>query len=137
MEKYLEYIPTLKNCFVNDNEFMVEISCDQGKFLLNIEYNTEADFEYFTMESSTHDGTLLFVVEVIQKIVDKVLRLGTYPTNNTPKDIVENLCNYNYKYIVGDIIVHRDFGMKNINGHNWQGETDIVVLPIKFEYVLK
>jgi len=133
MEKYLEFIPTLKECFINDNEFLVNLSSDQGKFNINIEYNTEADFEYFTIESSTHDGTLIFLYDAIQELLYRLLKLGTVPKSKQ----IDNIDDYNYKYIIGDIIVHRDFGTKNINGNKWLGETDIVVLPIKFEYSFK
>lgn len=136
MDKYLYYIPTLKDCFISDNEFSVRLSEDRGEFGINIEYNPDAAFEYFTMENSTHDGTLLFVEEVIQKLLYKLLQFGTVPKRIT-EDIVGNPTDFNYKYIIGDIVMHRDFGLKSINGHQWDGETDIVVLPIKFEYNLK
>jgi len=136
MERYLMLIPELKNCMVNNNEFIIKVNCDKGEFTTNVQYDTEADFEYFTMESSTHDGTLLFLEESIQTLLYKPLQLGTI-YKDIPEDVLNNPCSYNYKYIIGDLIVHRDFGRKSINGCSMMGETDIVVLPIKFEYSLK
>lgn len=136
MEKYMQYTPSFKNCLVNDNEFSVKVSCNQGEFKLNIEYDNEAEFEYFTMESTTHDGTLLFLEDDIMELLHKPLQLKTLP-KRVMDDVLNNPCNYNYKYIIGDVIVHRDFGRKSINGRDMRGETDLVVLPIKFEYSMK
>ena len=77
-----------------------------------------------------------FLEEAIQKLLYKPLQLGTI-YKDIPYDVAENPYNYNYKYIIGDVIVHRDFGRKVINGCEMTGETNIVVLPIKFEYSLK
>jgi len=130
MKKYKELEPKIT---INNNKFEIRLECDQGKFINTIEYNPNAEFDYFTTERSTHDGTLIFTLNNIQKILIKILKKETYYTK-IPQDVIDNPFNYNYKYIIGDIIIHQDFGIKNINGNKWPGQTDTLVLPIKFEY---
>lgn len=134
IEMYLKYISELKDTFVNDNEFKVLLSSDSGKFNINVEYDPDSEFDYFTTKGSTHDGTILFTSESIQKLLYNLLQLGTIPKSKVTQSVIDNPFDYDYKYIIGDVILHQDFGMKNINGNTMYGQTDIVVLPIKFEY---
>lgn len=135
MERYLQLLPTLESCFVDNNKFLINTRCDLGKTNITIEYDKDAEFDYFTMETTTHDGTMLFTEQCIEKLLYKLFQIGTYAKNKVTSDFIENPFNYDIFYTIGDIVLHRDFGMKNINGHNWSGQTDIVVLPIKFECV--
>lgn len=137
MEQYLQYNPEFKSCFISDNEFQTTLECDLGKTNVNVQYNPDSDFSYFTMETSTHDGTLCFTFSSVEKLLFKLLRMGIYDKNVVTSDFIENPFNYNIKYIIGDVIIHTDYGSKTINGRVMDGVTDIVVLPIKFEFLAK
>ena len=103
-----------------------------------MKYNPNADFNYFTTDISTHDGTLLFMGQAIERILSKILTVQTQYREVIPKGFNENdFFEYDYFYEVGDILVHSDVGMKNINGRNIMGQRDIMMLPIKFSMMRK
>lgn len=133
MKKYKELEPKIT---INNNKFEIRLECNEGQFINSIEYNPNVEFNYFTSEISTHDGTLIFTLNNIQKILIKILKRETYYTK-IPQDVIDNPFNYNYKYTIGDLLIHNDYGTKNINGNKWPGVTETMVLPIKFEYFEK
>ena len=125
-------IPEFELLSITDSLQLV-LSNEERKINLNIKYDPLASFDYFTMNCITYDGTLYFLMESIGDLLFKLTTLQTYFNADETKDFRKNPFNYDVKYIIGDIIVHRDFGMKSINGHEMMGETNIIVLPIKFE----
>ena len=50
---------------------------DKVDYRVQINYNPEAKFQYFTSESSVHDGTLLFQLEAMYKCVQRVVTGST------------------------------------------------------------
>lgn len=57
MKKYKELEPKIT---INNNKFEIRLECNEGQFINSIEYNPNVEFDYFTSEISTHDGTLIF-----------------------------------------------------------------------------
>lgn len=125
-------IPEFTNV-LKDNKITVIIKCDQGESKIIVKYNPDSEFDYFTTKSTTHDGTTLFTFEAINEILFRPFQFATMPKSSGINQ--SNFTEYDYEYIIGDIIIHREFGRKNINGHNWYGETDTIVMPIKFKCV--
>jgi len=60
---------------------------------------------------------------------------ASYYKLNIPDDYNETVWNYDLDYTIGDIYYFRDFGIKNINGNNWPGEDDVMVMPVKVNYI--
>ncbi len=108
-----------------------------GETKITIHYDPNEEYEYFTSKKITYDGTCMFLEECIIDILNRPLTLQTYDKTKVDDDFLVNPFNYNIKYTIGDIVVHRDFGMKNINNCNMYGETDIAVLPIKMTIIKK
>lgn len=132
IDYYMRFIPDLN--IKNGNKLFIIMKYDNGKqSKITIIYNPYIDFDYFTMKTTTHDGTLLFTLESIEKLLYKLLQLNTMP-KDIPID-ENNIDDYDYVYTIGDIVLHRDFGIKSINGNNLRGETDTIILPIKFNYI--
>jgi len=133
IDYYKRFIPDLN--IKNGNELFVTMKYDNGKqSKITIIYEPDIiDFDYFTMEITTHDGLMLFTLKSIKELLYKLLQLNTMP-KDTPID-ENNIDDYDYVYTIGDIVLHRDFGIKNINGNNLSGETDTIVLPIQFSYI--
>ena len=105
---------------------------------VNLKYNPNAKFNYFTTDISTHDGTLLFIGQAIERILSKILTVQTQYINAIPKGFNEtDFFEHDYFYEVGDILLHSDVGMKNINGRNIMGQRDVMMLPIKFSMMRK
>lgn len=135
IEKFKQYIPIFSG-LIENNEFKIVHETELGNIKVNIKYDKNiSDFDYFTMEQVTHDGTLYFIEETIQKLLFKLIYLQTSYSNKTHDDFFENPQKYNIEYIIGDVIIHEDYGMKNINGMEIFGETNIMVLPIKFDII--
>jgi len=107
----------------------------KGFMKFEVEYDPNAEFEYFTTTSSTHDGTLIFVGDNIRRLLEKIIFLQTQNKNKITEDFRKDMFSYSLKYTIGDIVMHSDFGMKEINGRNMMGQTDTVCLPIKFEII--
>ena len=130
----------IKSLKVKENKVDVQLLNEEAnKFVnVNLKHNPNAEFNYFTTDISTHDGTLLFMGQAIERILSKILTAQTQYREVIPKGFNENdFFEYDYFYEVGDILVHSDVGMKNINGRNIMGQRDIMMLPIKFNMVRK
>jgi len=135
LNQFSYLVPKIKP-LIKDNQFQFSINHKEDELKeinVRIKYNPDAQFDYFTMETSTHDGTFLFTSQCIGKVLDRLLTVSTYAKNKVNEDFYNNTFDYDINYIIGDIVIHSDFGMKNINGNDWHRQTDIVILPIKFE----
>jgi hypothetical protein len=133
IRQYINMLPDYKEKLNNENEITLVAKCDKGQSKITVKYNPNSMYDYFTTRSTTHDGTLLFTLEAIEELLFRPFKLATLPKDARINQ--DNFTNYDYEYIIGDVIIHRDFGIKNINGNNWSGETDTIVLPIKFNTV--
>ena len=120
---------------VEDNEVCVFVECGKDRVKILVKYDPNSEFDYFTTKSITHDGTAIFILEAIDELLFKPFNFGTMPIDIGING--ENYSNYDYEYIIGDIVIHKDCGMKDINGHTMLGETNTIVLPIKFKKIPK
>ena len=135
IEKFKHMIPELSQAIKN-NEFRIVNNLESGDINVKIKYDENiSDFDYFTMVRTTHDGTFYFVEKGIRELLFKLIYLQTTFSKKTTDDFFENPHMYSIEYTIGDIVIHRDFGMKNINGMEIYGETNIMVLPIRFNVV--
>ena len=104
---------------------------DKPDLEINIIYSPDAEFEYFTMESCRCDGTLLFVQELMEKCVEKIIRLKTY---NKDKQLPSDLSGHKITYTVGDFVVGTEYGEQfSTKEKPWMMERFTVMLPIKFD----
>lgn len=104
----------------------------EGDITVQIAYNPNADFSYFTTSSSIHDGTLLFVYENINDCIVKILTLQTYDKRI---GIPEDATNYNYFYTIGDIVVVNEFDDRFAPAEKpWMRQRTTVMVPIVFRY---
>lgn len=81
---------------------------DKVDYRVQINYNPEAKFQYFTSESSVHDGTLLFQLEAMYKCVQRVVTGSTYFKRMKPPT---NGCIV--RYSVGNFVVLNEY---DVNG---------------------
>lgn len=133
------------NYFKINFQHMIDLLKEENKIIFNfktdssekemeiiIDYNPDAEFDYFTMISTTHDGTLLFTIDALNDILERLFSVSTYKAEGVTLDFLIHTLDYDISYIIGDIIIHRDFGLKNINNNKMYGVTETIVLPIKF-----
>lgn len=116
----------------------VEIKMKDGTIISEIIYDPDAEFNYFSMERSTHDGTFFFIGETINNLLMKVFRCGTY--NKAVLDEVPDSDEYfnthHFKYTIGDIVLGTEYDGDFVpEDKKWMRERTTAMLPIKFEVV--
>ena len=106
-----------------------------GDIIANILYDENADFEYFTMERCTCDGTLIFMDELIEKVFLKVIRIQTVNNEKVPDGFDENPFLYDLEYTVGNFVICDEYGDFGTEEKPWLRSRFTVMLPIKFDVV--
>lgn len=102
----------------NDIHFNVELSFDSN-----------ADFDYFTAETCVHDGTLIFIHQLVERCVAKVCQVSTFNIN-----VGQPMDGDKIKYTIGNLIVLNECGEKFApNNKPWMCERATVLLPLKME----
>lgn len=97
------------------------------KISLNVSltFDDNSDFEYFTSESFIHDGTLLFIVNSIERCIQKVCSVQTYDKRiGKPED---GDC---IKYTIGNFVILNEnkIGLSKLP---WMNTKTTVTLPLK------
>jgi hypothetical protein len=106
-----------------------------GDIQIDIIYDENADFEYFTMERCRCDGSLMFFDELTMKILDKICHIGTYNKEKIISNI--NLFDYIWTYTVGNFVLCDEYGDFGTEGKPWMKSRFTVMLPIKFDWMKK
>lgn len=102
---------------------------DEIKLNVKLSFENDADFEYFTSSSCIHDGTLLFIKEMIDECVRKVCGVRTYN-----KNIGEPKSGATVRYIVGNFVVLNEYDGDFVSHEKpWIRERTTVLLPLKME----
>lgn len=128
--------PKIQSCF-KGNTCMITLKAEQGEINVTINYDPNAEFEYFTMESCRCDGTLIFMQELMERILFKLFQIKTVNSETTPKDIQENLWSYNLEYVVGNFVLNQEFGDFGTEEKPWMQLRFTAMLPIKCKWVKK
>ena len=121
----------------NDTSKTMKVGVKNSKTLFNIviEYNPDADFEYFTMQRCNCDGSYIFFQDLMAECLNKMINLKTCNVNKTiPKD----LDGYSIIYTVGDFVLAEEFGDEIATKRKpWMKSRLTAMLPIKFDVVRK
>lgn len=97
-----------------------------------IVYDPDADFQYFTNVSSTHDGTLIFVYDDMSACLNRVLQLETY---YLPVGAPKNINGAEIYYTIGNFVVCNEYGEQFATEEKpWMLERTTVMLPIKYNF---
>lgn len=98
----------------------------------DLRYNPDAEFNYFTTETCTCDGTLLFMRELMDKIAHKIKSLNAYYAPML-KDIPEDkLDEYKMSYEIGDFVTNSYIIEPPDKSKPWLCDKFTVMLPIRF-----
>ena len=115
--------------------------CDNGdkkEMEVIIECNTDAKFEYFTIESCLCDGTFIFYFEPCRRILGKMFMGTTYYKPKLPKNYENEMEKYVMKYTVGDFVFANEFGEEFATEDKpWMLSRFSVMLPIKCDFIKK
>jgi hypothetical protein len=121
----------------NDIELSLRQEFENGKNRnIDIIYQEdEIDPDYCIFREATHDGTLLFTLQLMGEIFAPLINGEAYCMGNKPDDYTEeNVANYNVRYTINDLVWYVDYGIKHINDMVCAGETEVMALPVKVEY---
>lgn len=151
-ERFFECQDSFPECFNNilsypymqENKLRFKLNASvggtqkQGELGISVEYNPDAQFEYFTMERRQCDGTLIFYKELMGRAVEKILGLQTINVNNKPLDFDINPFIYNVEYTVGNFVIGMEYGDEfSTEEKSWMKSRFSIMLPIKCEFVRK
>jgi hypothetical protein len=125
----------ISTCFGVDSIVkMKSVTAEVGNRLVEIIFDDTVQFDYFTSNTVTHDGTLYFTRDAVDKAIKRLVNGETYyKEHELMSDFVCNPEKYKFIYTVGNVILHSDFGLKDINGVTMMGQIDSVFIPVKFE----
>ena len=104
------------------------------KINLDVEicFDANADFGYFTSVYCVHDGTLYFVMECVNRCMNNVLGAATCDAR-LRREIV-NGCTI--RYTVGNFVMSNEYGDFGSAEKPWLKSRTTVLLPLKQEVVV-
>ena len=108
---------------------------DEGNVEVNISisFDPDADFDYFTSHVITHDGTLLFIYEAVERCFKRVLAGITYYADSTSEEDPFPQIGESIEYVLGNAVCISEINSKFApSGKPWMKERSMVMLPIKF-----
>lgn len=136
LEIIAKIYPDMKKTIKGNQMLYSILSGDKDKKSISIIYQEDFEPNYFIVRHSTHDGTLIFTQELYINVFKDIM-LGSSFCKSTNDDYEINFWDYNVKYTIGNIYNFRDCGLKSINGKKMHGQTEVLVLPVKFKMLAK
>ena len=125
-----QYIEKERNLTVTGTNSNGEDVCINA----TLEFNPDADFQYFTSESCLHDGTLVHSISLLEKCVSKVCCLKTFY-----KPLGEPRNGITVHVIVGNFVVLNEYDEDGClftpEDKKWLRERTTVLLPLRMEYM--
>ena len=88
------------------------------------------DREFWRQDSAGHDGTLIFTIEMLYRLLIPLIQCSVYYKRTKPEHI------YNIHYTIGTIRHATVFGMVNLKCGRYPGQTERVRIPVTCEYNL-
>lgn len=125
---------------VSKNEYLFHYpsaKLDDGvEFPLTIvvRYNPDADFQYISSDICSHDGTLVFVLEAMNRVFTKVAT-GQSIDVRLIDQIHSDIRNNSLLYEIGDMCVNTQFRESKNPEKPWLMSHQTVALPIKMTLV--
>lgn len=96
---------------------------------VTVDFDPNADFDYYTSAVVVHDGTLMFVLEAIEKCLIKVATAQTYCLKSRAPKSGDSI-----HYTIGNAVVLNEYGDQFAPPEKpWMQERTTVLLPIKYE----
>ncbi|EOS48293.1 hypothetical protein C810_01383 [Lachnospiraceae bacterium A2] len=137
--KISEQIKFSNTVKVSENLLEVELPFKDNKgTTISVTRNTEAEFDYMTVERCRCDGTFVFFIDLCKKILEKILKGETCYSPKIPKDAKEKLYKYNIRFEVGNFIFAEEYGEDFTTKEKpWMKSRFTVMLPIKCDFAEK
>ena len=131
----------LETMFNDNTKEIISLITKDGLELtdnITVIYDPDADFDYFTNARCRNDGTLLFALENMQKVLMNVLDTTTCCKTKIPKDFLYNSSKYHCTYTIGNIVTTTEHSEEfSTEEKPWMTQRDTAMLPIKFDVKLE
>ena len=103
----------------------------EHKLKINYLYSSDADFDYCCMTTCQHDGSYIFVLETIQRCLNRLLRLGTYFNEKLSPELCDEIT-----YTFGNLLVFDEYKPDLApKDKKWMAQRTTVYLPVKYDVV--
>lgn len=104
------------------------------KVISHIKYDPSAEFDYCTTKQIQHDGTLIFEVELLVELLNRVFQAQTYNKETAPEGFTLRRWEYETDYVIGDVVIHHEYGDQNVPDKPWIQSRTIAALPVSIKY---
>ena len=109
-----------------------EINHEDGTAMVKIQYDSNADFVYCTVDYQMNDSTALFQADAFVRILNKMARLETCYEPKVPDKKLKG--NYEITYTIGDFVYIGYYDPDNApEDKKWMSWNQKTALPIKFD----
>lgn len=124
---------------VSENLWKTKLLFENGETTeISVKYNPSAQFDYFSTERCCCDGTMLFMVELCEKVFNKILTGQSCYIPKIPKDVGEKPYNYDVSFEVGNFVFAEEYGEQfATEDKRWMKSRFTVMLPIKCDFIEK
>jgi hypothetical protein len=104
----------------------------EGLIVGHITHNKEVneDYQYQIIRESTHDGTVIFTMELINDSLSRLIKKESYLKGSITDDELLKLKDVHYT--IGDMKLETEYGVKAKFG---SGVRQKVSIPVKVEYI--
>lgn len=114
---------------------MISLTNSMSDIEIQVKYDPDAEFEYFTMERCRCDGTLFFFYELVATVLNKVFALKTHNKEKVPSDYDNNPFAYKVKYTIGNPVIAIEHGEEFATEEKpWMLDRFSVMLPIAMDF---
>lgn len=100
---------------------------------IKYDQNVNENYDYQVIRSSSHDGTMLFTMMLIDQALDALIGKKTYCTNTITNEELKQLTDI--EYFIGDIRIETEYGMQDLPAGRYSGQTDTVYIPVRCKYI--
>lgn len=92
----------------------------------HITFDEKLDCDFRRRVQSTHDGTLMFIRESIDRLFMPLIKMQSYSKKEPINEGVKRI-----EYKIGKLYQFNIFSKYNINGHIMFGQRDRIMIPVK------
>ena len=135
MEEFQDmYEIPFKSCFLegHGDYMIIAVRKDSNEVLADLTYEPDAEFNYFITETCVCDGTLMFMINLMTRILQKIGQLKTGYAPAIAEITEDSFNDYNLHYYVGDFVANSYIVEPPDKDKPWKCDKFTVMLPVKF-----
>lgn len=99
----------------------------------HITYDPNVEPQYRIIRGSSHDGTLLFTYENIDRALEPLINMQSYFVPEKP----DPACVSGLEYTIGDIEIQSEYGQVDLPAGRFPGVKETVTIPVRCRHIQK